>query len=428
MRIRNIIIAVFCVAGLFNACSTTQKIAQPDKNLANIYNPSKSSLHPEFSVQHINDSISVVYLKLFPGELLFTQANETGEYLAKFSISFQLLEYDKLKEHSILADSASINKSLDKNEMRNRYYSALPIKAKKDNRYILFVKIKDELRQVVSENYLVVDKKDPHNRQNFRVLSAQTGYPSFTDIFTKGEQFYIKFREVDQDSLFVSYFTMDRTLPRPVFSRAPSIPMKTIPDSAWSVAYNDTSLFSLDLPGIYMFKLKESDKQGLTLYNFGENFPRSKTSEDMIAPLVYLCSSVEFRDLRLKPNRKLALDNYWLNIASNMDDARELIRIYYRRVLYSNLYFSSYKEGWKTDRGMIYIIYGPPDLLEKGPDSEKWGYRSRRSSSIIEFVFDRNDTPLSYNDFVLNRNTSSTALWTEAVESWKRGKIYTPDF
>ena len=110
-----------------------------------------------------------------------------------------------------------------------------------------------------------------------------------------------------------------------------------------------------------------------------------------------------------------------------MDASRELIRVYYNRVLYSNLYFSSYKEGWKTDRGMIYVIFGPPDLLEKNADEEIWSYRSRRSSSKLEFRFIRNTTALSFEDFILDRNSSSTAIWGEAVESWKRGKIYSTE-
>ena len=63
------------------------------------------------------------------------------------------------------------------------------------------------------------------------------------------------------------------------------------------------------------------------------------------------------------------------NVRGNIDKARELIRIYYTRILYSNYYFTSYKEGWRTERGMIYTIYGPPDKVYKTSDGESWGYR-----------------------------------------------------
>jgi len=45
----------------------------------------------------------------------------------------------------------------------------------------------------------------------------------------------------------------------------------------------------------------------------------------------------------------------------------ELMDEYYRRVAYANENFSSFKEGWKSDMGMIYIIFGPPSDIERHP-------------------------------------------------------------
>ncbi|MCF6270628.1 MAG: GWxTD domain-containing protein [Melioribacteraceae bacterium] len=58
----------------------------------------------------------------------------------------------------------------------------------------------------------------------------------------------------------------------------------------------------------------------------------------------------------------------------------EVLREYYRRVSYANKNFKHYFEGWKTDMGMIYIILGPPDNVDRYPfeyDSkpyEVWHY------------------------------------------------------
>ncbi|MCF8378083.1 MAG: GWxTD domain-containing protein [Bacteroidales bacterium] len=413
------------VTAVFTSCTTSLNTPKKEMNLADIYNPSRYSLHPDYSVYNVNDSNTVVYLRIFPAELLFNQANEEGKSLARFSITYKLWQYDENKLKTILSDSARIDKTLDQETVRNTYFSALPLKTKSDFRYILQINIKDELRLTQSRSYLIVDKTDPYNRQNFQLLSTNA-YPAFTYIFRKNERFLIKYNKEEYDSIVVDYYNLDRTLPRPIFSTAPEIRMRSFPDSSWMLPYTDTSTFSLERPGIYMFKMEKEAKSGLTVYNFGENFPNLKNANDMLGPLVYLSSSAEFRDLRLKPNRKLAIDNYWLDIAGNKDDARELIRVYYNRVLFSNLYFSSYKEGWKTDRGMVYIIFGAPDLLEKNPDEEIWIYRTKKSSSKIEFRFVRNNSPLSPEDFEMDRNSSSSALWAEAVESWKRGKIYSP--
>ncbi len=62
---------------------------------------------------------------------------------------------------------------------------------------------------------------------------------------------------------------------------------------------------------------------------------------------------------------------------------------HYRRIAYANQRFSSSTPGWKTDRGRIYIQFGPPDELEAHPDRQQWLYRSLPgigTNVIIEFV------------------------------------------
>jgi GWxTD domain-containing protein len=43
----------------------------------------------------------------------------------------------------------------------------------------------------------------------------------------------------------------------------------------------------------------------------------------------------------------------------------ELMEEYYLRVAYANKNFTQYLEGWKTDRGMIYIRFGPPNNIDR---------------------------------------------------------------
>jgi GWxTD domain-containing protein len=57
---------------------------------------------------------------------------------------------------------------------------------------------------------------------------------------------------------------------------------------------------------------------------------------------------------------------------------------HYRRITYSNAHFgtASGAPGWQTDRGHVYIVYGPADELEAHPGSasttypfQTWKYR-----------------------------------------------------
>lgn len=45
----------------------------------------------------------------------------------------------------------------------------------------------------------------------------------------------------------------------------------------------------------------------------------------------------------------------------------ELMDEYYRRVAFANAHFQSFLPGWESDMGMVYIIYGQPDEIERHP-------------------------------------------------------------
>ena len=58
----------------------------------------------------------------------------------------------------------------------------------------------------------------------------------------------------------------------------------------------------------------------------------------------------------------------------------ELMDEYYKRVAYTIIQYSGFQDGWKTDMGMIYILFGPPDEKKRFSDYsnqkafESWYY------------------------------------------------------
>jgi len=62
----------------------------------------------------------------------------------------------------------------------------------------------------------------------------------------------------------------------------------------------------------------------------------------------------------------------------------ELMEEYYSRVEYANKNFACYMEGWRTDRGMVFIRYGPPQNIDRHPfDSDNKPYE-------IWYYYDQN--------------------------------------
>jgi GWxTD domain-containing protein len=85
---------------------------------------------------------------------------------------------------------------------------------------------------------------------------------------------------------------------------------------------------------------------------------------------------------------------------------------YFKRVEYANQHFSvGNKEGWKTDRGRVYIMYGPPDEYERHPSEvdskpyEIWYYHNIEGG--VEFVFvDKS----GFSDYILVHSTKRNEI------------------
>jgi GWxTD domain-containing protein len=129
-------------------------------------------------------------------------------------------------------------------------------------------------------------------------------------------------------------------------------------------------------------KQKETISKVFNLYWLGIPGTISDLSE-AIEQLKYIAKPKEMKTLK-KASDEERLDRFrefWKGRDPSPGTAKnELMEEYYRRVKYCDENFSSFRQGWKTDMGMIYIIFGPPNDIERHPfdqDSkpyEVWTY------------------------------------------------------
>ncbi|HUU12676.1 MAG TPA: GWxTD domain-containing protein [Terriglobia bacterium] len=102
-----------------------------------------------------------------------------------------------------------------------------------------------------------------------------------------------------------------------------------------------------------------------------------------------------FKKLATDEEREQFIEQFWERRNPNPGSPEnEFLEEYYRRIAYANERYASGIPGWKTDRGRIYIMYGPPDEIESHPSGgsymrpqeegggetstypfEKWRYR-----------------------------------------------------
>jgi len=118
---------------------------------------------------------------------------------------------------------------------------------------------------------------------------------------------------------------------------------------------------------------------------------------------------VAFKRLSTDEEREQFVEQFWRRRDPTLDSIEnEYKEEHYRRIAYANERFASGIPGWKSDRGRIYITFGPPDEIEDHPSGgsyvrpweegggttstypfQKWRYRyidGIGTDIIIEFV------------------------------------------
>ncbi len=90
-----------------------------------------------------------------------------------------------------------------------------------------------------------------------------------------------------------------------------------------------------------------------------------------IEQMIYILPSSEINKMKkAKADRKkqIFLDYWKKRDPSPETDENELMNEYYKRVNYATEQFgSSIREGWRTDMGMVYILFGAPNDIERHP-------------------------------------------------------------
>ena len=98
---------------------------------------------------------------------------------------------------------------------------------------------------------------------------------------------------------------------------------------------------------------------------------------------------------------KMSLDKFWLECGKDKDSTQEHISKYYSRVEDANSYFTSCKNGWRTDRGLIHIIFGIPNEITSTPTTETWTYGDSSNLGTVEFVFESVENAFSRNHYYI---------------------------
>lgn len=182
--------------------------------------------------------------------------------------------------------------------------------------------------------------------------------------------------------------------------------------------------FVLPKEGLYYFMEDTTDANGIGLVVADRRFPKLTRPEKLIRPVLYMSTSTEISELNQAQDVKKAFDRYWLSLMSgNEEVAKKTLKAYFDRVEEANRLFTTYKEGWKTDKGMIYIVLGAPDRVQRNREREVWVYNRRASVSEINFTFTKKPNQFVEDHYELVRYIEYQPVWYPIVEAWRTGAI-----
>jgi len=160
--------------------------------------------------------------------------------------------------------------------------------------------------------------------------------------------------------------------------------------------------------GEYVLEVEAKDKATGKKARSTKNFVirRELTEEELAAEeistfkeeVAYIATGAEldmFDDLNFT-GKTTFIEEFWRKRDPNAETPENEFKIeHYRRLNYANLYFSRTKEtgdGWNTDQGRVYVLYGQPDEIERNVAArgvaswERWNYFELQGGVYFIFV------------------------------------------
>ena len=321
------------------------------------YDREASTLHPNFTFHRKADVGQLdVYLSLPRKELLYSRSEASAPFVAELEVA--VADTTWLLRDTAWSDAPSILKAcwtLDQ----------LPETPG------LEVTLSDVLRNASVTSLVWLGPNGTWTPADLLIWSQRDDWPLPGEDAKVGDTLLICMPDNQVASIAgplvweVQNFTPPRALPPPPFSSGRSRWDTLQPASLGAVEAD--SLMVLVVPdGTTVIKLRDTPV-AVRVHARSEAFPDLREANELIAPLRFIASRSEFQKLTQAEHPKHALDVFWLACGDSPEAARDLLTTFYERVEEANLSFSGLVEGWRTDRGMIHIVFGVLNASDEMP-------------------------------------------------------------
>jgi len=427
MKVRKPYISVWLILlnGLIIAgCGTSEAVKT--SNIPAAYKSVNTKIKTDYKVFHLNPKVSRIFVKLHTDNLLFARS-EDNELSAGVTVTFnfnarsgettpevpsktiRIIDTDNNKEEKVLLASVDVDIPL------NHYYNVDAI-------------VRDINRGNQTTRTFKIDKTSINQRQNFLATASSFQTPVLTDRIIADTTYRVLVNTASSDTIVVHYYDREFKAPPPPFIESIHPKFKYKPDSSFYLIKDIDSQISFKSKdkGFYHFLQEPRQRDGFTLFVSDENFPEVSSVKDLVEPFRYVLKGSEFKQISEAPaeQRKSELEQVWIDWVGDRERARKALKSYYERVENANRFFSSHNEGWKTDRGMIYIVFGEPNKVYRDVNKETWIYGEENNPMSLNFDFVKVINPFTDNDYRLIRQDTYKAAYTRSVGAWRDGRVY----
>lgn len=410
-------IVVAAMVLLLAGCSLQRSSSVDTRTIA--YDWESLPIHPAYFVHHVSNDSSDLYVKLSSKELLYARRSPESPFTAR--IRCEVAMYKKSENQFVFHDSLTLRMEDTNPQQTERIVlDTKRFRLDNDASYRFdFTLIDENRRSGVSEEIEVV-KTASGSREDFLVFTSESKPPIMTDVIPANASIHIDCPRC-APTIRILQWDPEVNLPPPPYTEA-RIELPTAPKSGSELIQLDRSLETKE--GGLFTVANENGKMLFSLLIADGGYPRVETLDEMIASLRYISGRREFERLESANNQKKELDSFWLDCGGTKDRTRELIRIYYQRVQEANYYFSGLTEGWRTDRGLMHIIFGNPNRVKRDSNGEIWIYGEESNINSMSFRFERVSNPFTRNHYVLERNPLYRPDWDRAVTAWRNGRVF----
>lgn len=410
------IIAGFLLTVLFmSSCKTVNEMTV--KNLAWLYNDD-NQMDIQCVTVNLNDTVSRAFLAIESGKAdVSALKTDTSGY----GLRLKYILY-KSWNNAAIADSGTVTYDFPfHRDLSVPLRTEFSFRAATGQDYLLLIRVLD--KQTKIETTLIRDVLKKNSRTaGWYLLTGSNGDPLATWYLTNSEPVNIQYFGPSRDVFAVSGYGHIFPPALPPFATELRQPFDYVADTNFFISGDGGTLINQAFHnrGLFLMQSDTAHTDGLTIRRFYDGYPSVNTPAQMVEAVRYITSNKEFDQLLSSADTKAAIDSFWIATGGNVSRGVELIRKYYGRVEEANRYFTSFCEGWKTDRGMIYIVFGPPNIVYRNGSQEEWIYGEARNYRSVHFHFFKADNPFSENDYVLQRQPNYKEFWYMAVQQWRR--------